>query len=118
VAAEADPNTKLLRLVLVAVLCAALLVAGIFAFRATASYVYWNDERHQFQPIAGWMTPRYVAKSWQVRPEVVAGALQFELADGTAHQSLIQLASVRGESLSSVIETLEAAIAADKAAGE
>lgn len=115
---EPELNTKLLRRALIAVLCAALLFVAYFGFSAAASFVYWNDERHQFQPIAGWMTPRYVAKSWQVRPEIVANALQLKLNDGTGRQSLEQLAETQGVDVGALIAALDAAIVAEQTARE
>ena len=112
---HAEGDTKLLRRALIGVLVAASIFIAIFGFRAVASFVYWSDEAHQFQPIAGWMTPRYVGKSWQVPPEVVSDALDLELSGGAGRTSLEQLAETRGEDVSAVIETLNEAIAAHKA---
>lgn len=53
----------------------ALLASAVFLFRFTAGVIYWADPRHVDQPVAGWMTPRYVARSWSVPPEVVDTAL-------------------------------------------
>jgi hypothetical protein len=112
-----DPgdDAKLLRRVLIGVLAAATIFIAIFSVRAVASFIYWQDAAHQFQPIAGWMTPRYVAKSWQVPPEVVSGALGLEMSGGAGRASLEQVAEARGEDVAAVIESLDAAIAAHRA---
>lgn len=112
-----DPgdDAKLLRRVLIGVLAAATIFIAIFGFRAVASFVYWQDAAHQFQPISGWMTPRYVAKSWQVPPEVVSGALGLEMSGGAGRSPLEQIAEARGVDVAAVIESLDAAIAAHRA---
>lgn len=114
-AKEPEFDRKLLRRVLIGVLTAAVLFITFFGFRTITSFVYWNDEAHQSQPIAGWMTPRYVGKSWRVPPEVVAAALQIELSAGTGRTSLEQIANARGEDLTTLIATLDAAISTHKA---
>ena len=57
--------------VFIALLC----VAGFFAFNAIAAAIYWNDERHQDQALAAWMTPRYIGQSYNIPPEVLGPAL-------------------------------------------
>lgn len=67
------------------------------------------------EPIEGWMTPRYVALSWDVPREVVADALGLDLGRGTGPQSLEALAAARGLPVETVVATLEAAIEAHRA---
>lgn len=43
---------------------AALGAAGFFGIRTMSAMVYWMDPAHQEQPLASWMTPRYVAQSY------------------------------------------------------
>lgn len=105
----------MLRRVLIVVLAAASIFVAVFAVRMVASFIYWQDEAHQFQPLAGWMTPRYVSRSWQVPPEVVAGALGDKIEGGTGRTSLEQIAEARGETVETVIAKLEEAIAAHQA---
>ncbi|SDX02217.1 hypothetical protein [Litoreibacter albidus] len=105
-----DKDVVLLRRVLIGVLAVALLGAVVFGVRALASFVYWHDEAHQSQPIAGWMTPRYVGKSWQVPPEVIADALALRLEAGTGRTPLTEIAKARNQDLSVIIDTLQAAI--------
>ena len=93
---EPGDDTKLLRRVLIGVLAAATIFIAIFGFRAVASFVYWQDAAHQFQPIKGWMTPRYVSKSWQVPPEVVPGAPGLEMAGGAGRVVPGEIAQARG----------------------
>ena len=94
-----------------AILGIALMAAGVFGVR---SAVHWLDrpphaERQQL--IASWMTPRYVARSWNVPRTVVLDALGVSqpLPDGPT--SLSWIADMKGESVEQVIEDLETAIA-------
>ncbi|SFR44713.1 hypothetical protein SAMN04488002_1876 [Litoreibacter janthinus] len=111
----AERDLLLLRRALIGILVAAALVAGVFGFRAVASFIYWNDQAHQFEPIAGWMTPRYVARSWQVPPEVVSNALELPLAGGQGRISLDEISQARGADLEAIIMSLHDAISAHKA---
>ncbi|EPX81340.1 hypothetical protein [Litoreibacter arenae] len=113
---DLEQDTKLLRRVLIGVLGVALVFVAVFSFRAVASFIYWNDEAHQFQPIDGWMTPRYVVRSWQVPPKVVSDALGDRIEGGTPRTSLEEIAEARGVEVEEIIAILEAAIAAHRAA--
>ncbi|WP_134012636.1 hypothetical protein [Litoreibacter halocynthiae] len=113
--AEPDHGTKLLRYALIGVLCIALAFIGVFGFRAVASFIFWQDEANQFQPIDGWMSPRYVVRSWQVPPKVVSDALGDRIEGGTPRTSLEEIAEARGVDVEEIIAILEAAIAAHQA---
>lgn len=90
----------------------ALLITLMFLVRFTVSTVMWSDPENLEQPIAGWMTPRYVAKSWQVEPNVVAGALGIEMDGSGRRITLDEIAVAQGQDLDDLILNLEAAIAA------
>ena len=49
----------------------ASLAAAFFAVRLVAAWIYWSDPTHRDAAIEGWMTPGYVAQSWDVPREVV-----------------------------------------------
>jgi hypothetical protein len=57
------------------ILLLALAFGGFFAARTVAFWVYWNDPAHRSQAVAAWMTPGYVAHSWQVPRELVLEAI-------------------------------------------
>lgn len=99
-----------------ALLLAALAVTVFFAVRLTLGWIYWADPAHRDQQIADWMTPRYVALSWQVPPEVVAEALGLSPHQGRP-QSLEAIAQARGERPEALIQAIEAAIARYRAEG-
>lgn len=67
------------------------------------------------QPVAAWMTPRYVARSWHVPREVVMQGLGMTrpLPDGP--MNLAEIAERKGVPVDTVIQDLESAIAAFRA---
>jgi len=96
-------------------LALALVFAGFFAFRAVNGYLYWSDPAHHDQAIAGWMSPRYVANSSHVPPEVVGNALGLD-REKPRRLTLDQLAAERGVAIDVLSRNLEAAIVAWRAA--
>lgn len=89
---------------------AALLLTLVFLVRFTVSTVVWSDPDRLDQPIAGWMTPRYVSRSWQMPPEVVAGALGLE-KDGSGRRLTLEEISIEQDrDLEELVQDLEAAI--------
>lgn len=93
----------------------ATVVTVFFAVRLTVTWVYWSDPSHRDQVILGWMTPRYVATSWHLPPEIVADALGLEV-EKPRRLTLDQLADERGVALADLTTALAAAIAAYRAA--
>jgi hypothetical protein len=100
------------RWLLLAFLAAAAL-AILFALRVAISLEDWPEERDA--DIEGWMTPRYVALSWDVPPDVIASALALT-RDGSGRRiTLDELAEQRGVQVETLAADLEAAIAAFRA---
>ncbi len=97
------------------ILAVALGLSVFFGVRTTASWIYWNDPTHIDQPIEGWMTPRYVAMSWDVPRDVMMDALRIGKS-GEGPPNLERLAEARGIPLETLIAEIEAAIAAHRAA--
>lgn len=88
-------------------------IALLFAIRVAISLQDWPEERDA--DIEGWMTPRYVALSWDVPPEVIVGALSIP-RDGSGRRiTLDELAKERGIPVETLVAALEAAIAAFRA---
>ncbi len=95
----------------------ALLVTVIFAVRSVVFVVYWSDPAHRNQPLEAWMTPRYVAQSYDVPVEVVAEML------AVAHQrqfrpTLRRLARQNGTDLDALKAKLLRDIAIYKSANQ
>lgn len=70
-----------------------------FAFNAVAAAVYWNDPRHQDQPLAHWMTPRYVGQSYDIPPNVLGPALFIDPKDPPRRLRLEDIATANGVTL-------------------
>lgn len=95
------------------VLALALAAAAFFGARTVAAAIYWHDPAHREQPIAGWMPPGYVARSWHVPREVVLDAIGApEMHKPT---SLAELARRQGQPLDTLIGEIDTAIAAYRA---
>ena len=58
---------------LTGVFVVALILATMLAARTVRSAIYWR--LHHQEPIAGWMTVNYVARSYDVPPDVLWKAL-------------------------------------------
>lgn len=102
------------RIALLAFLCA-LALAGFFGVRTTASAIYWADPAHSNQPLAGWMTPRYVAQSYRVPPEAVFGAFFVDPDAPRRRRSLDRIAADNGVTLDVLQDRVDAAVAAWRA---
>jgi hypothetical protein len=93
----------------------ALALTLFFAIRAATFALYWADPAHRNQPIAGWMTPRYVAHSWALPPKVLRAALGPAAPEPGDRRTLADLARDTGIPLETLIADLEAAAAAHRA---
>lgn len=96
------------------ILSLAFAIAGLvtlfFLVRFAASTMVWTDPALQNQDIAGWMTPRYVSRSWQVAPEVVASGSGVEMDGSGRRLTLAEIAAAQGRSVDDLIAELEATI--------
>lgn len=90
----------------------ALLAVGFFGARALtfAVTLAWRAE----QPVAGWMTPRYVQRTYDLPREVVAGILHVD-EEGEARMPIDALARAQGRPLDEILAEIEAAVAAQDA---
>jgi hypothetical protein len=106
------------------VLSAFVLAAAVFCYFAattTMSMIYWMDPAHQDQPLAGWMTPRYVSHSYKLPPEIVGPALSIVKGDMLKRQSLDAIAAAKGMTMDEMqdsIDTTAAVFRASKDAGK
>lgn len=94
----------------------ALAVMLFFAVRTTLFWIYWNDPAHRNQAIEPWMTPRYIAHSWDVPPKVVGDALGLE--PGGPRITMADLAARDGIGLDEIVAKVMAAILAHRAERE
>ena len=96
-----------------AILAIALVAALFFAVRLGVYTVRWSDPARRDTPVAGWMTPGYVANSWKVPRGLVVDALGL---DGPRRITLDELAVETGIPVDTLIVQVEAAIDAWRAA--
>lgn len=105
------------------VLTLALALMVFFAMRLTFAAVYWSQHRHE--AVEGWMTVRYVARSWEVDPRAILALTGFDLTglDQTGLDqtglppaqgkpvTLEDIAASQGLPVAEVIARVEAAVA-------
>ena len=94
----------------------ALCTLGFFGARSLAATIYWMDPAHQDQPLAGWMTPRYVARSYKLPPEVLGEALFLVKGETPRRISLEALAAENDTTLDALQSRIDAAAAEWRAA--
>lgn len=86
--------------------------ACYFAVNAIAAAVYWNDPRHQDQALAAWMTPRYVAQSYGIPPNVLGPALFLDPTEPPRRLRLEDIAATNGVTLDTLQQRVTQATAA------
>ena len=94
---------------------ALLCVACYFGFNAIAAAIYWNDPRNRDQPLARWMTPRYVAQSYRIPPDVLGPALFLDPTEPPKRLRLEDIADANGVTLDTLQQRITAATAAFRA---
>ncbi|AKI00293.1 hypothetical protein IMCC20628_01577 [Hoeflea sp. IMCC20628] len=88
-----------------------LTLALFFIIRAGVFFVYWQN--HADEPIEGWMTIRYVARSYRVDPKLVHDAVG--LPDtGPDRRPLIRIARDEDLPLNTLATSIIDAIKADR----
>ncbi|MFA8385328.1 MAG: hypothetical protein ACEPO2_06855 [Pelagibaca sp.] len=84
----------------------AVLLTVFFALRLALATLYWSDPAHFQQPPERWMTPGYVARSWQVSPQELATALGLDPNAAPRRQTLDDIAAVQGRPVGTLIAEL------------
>lgn len=97
------------------VILAVSLAAGLYFAGSTIHFLMTRPPIAPEQPVATWMTPRYVSHSWRVPRNVLFDAIDFPRPPPDGPMSLAQLADLRGVPVEQVIAEAEAAIAAHRA---
>ncbi|PJI92100.1 hypothetical protein BC777_0944 [Yoonia maricola] len=92
-----------------------LCLAGFFGFKSVSQFLYWSDPAHQDQAVAGWMTPRYVAQSYRVPPQVIQNALDLAFDGPPRRISLDTLAAEQGLTMAAIQARVDTAVAAWRA---
>jgi hypothetical protein len=99
--------------ILVLVFALALALTGAFTVRLVVSGLHWSNPANRDARIEGWMPLRYVARSWDVPPEVLGAALGLTPGAG---MTVAEIAAARGTGIEGVRADLMAAIGAWRAA--
>ena len=85
----------------------------LFTIRTVVFTIYWSNPAHKNQQIEPWMTPRYVAYSWDLPPEAVARALGLPEPDGPGprlpRRSLQEISEQTGVPIAEMAARVEAA---------
>jgi hypothetical protein len=90
-------------------------LAGYFGARTTAQVIYWADPTHQDQTLAGWMTPRYVARSYNVPPEVMREAFFLDPNGPPKRTSVDAIAAINDVSVAELQSRVDEAVTAWRA---
>ena len=96
------------------VLALALAATLVFGVRSALFWVNRYERIAREQPVAAWMTPRYVAHSWDLPRAAVFEALALDWRDGPPRATLAEIAKDRGVSVQVLIDALDVAIAAHR----
>lgn len=82
-------------------------VTLFFTARFVVFSVYWADPDHRHQAPEAWMTPRYIAHSWDMNPDEIGQALQ---AEKVRHDrpTLDAIAKARGVPVQVVLDEVNA----------
>ncbi len=94
-----------------------LLAIGLtvfFAVRMVLFTIHWSDPARQNQAIEGWMPLRYVARSWDVPPEILGAAVE-RAPEAGSRITVAEIAAASGRSVDDVAADLRAAIDAQRA---
>ncbi len=89
-----------------------------FGFTTLASAIYWMDPAHQDQALADWMTPRYVAQSYQLPRDIIEDVFMLERGVDPPRMRLGQIAENNSMTMDDLQTRLDAAHAAFEAAQE
>ena len=85
-------------------------MTGVFGVRTASQVIYWSDPSKQDQPLAGWMTPRYVARSYDVPPDVMIEALFDGRRPPKERMSIEGIAAAQGVDLATLQTRVDVAV--------
>ena len=84
----------------------ALTITLFFIIRTAVFFVYWSDPAHRNQPLAPWMTPRYIGHSYNLPPEDILLMLGLDEAP-SQRPTLDWIAAQKGVPVPELIHDLE-----------
>lgn len=93
------------------------LLALVFALRLAGLLAWWADPERGNQPVADWMTPRYIQRVYGLDPDALSALLGLP-PHGAPREPLSAIARSRGEDAQDLVARIQAAVeAADTPAG-
>lgn len=98
------------RKVMLAGFAIAALLTAFFLVRAVMFALFWFDPERAMHPVEPWMTPRYIARTYNIPREDLQRILMLG-PEETPRLPLKKLAEAHGVPLSELIAELEALIA-------
>lgn len=90
---------------------AAIAVTVFFAVRLLFFSVYWADPAHRGQRLEEWMTPGFVAHSYDLPPEVVREVLELDAGEGK-RRTLAEVMETSDLTLEEIQQRIDAAVRA------
>jgi len=88
--------------------CGAILAgaaACMFFMKLILFTMYWMDPNHRLQPPEPWMTPGYIARSYDLNPQQIAEFLQ--LGNDREHPiTIAQIANQQGRDIETLLSDL------------
>jgi len=97
-----------------AILGIAMAIVLLLSVRLVAFWIYWADPNHRDQTVAAWMTPGYIAYSWDIPRPAMLEALSGATPRPGRPMSLQDIADANGVGVEDLIVAAEAAIAAHR----
>lgn len=94
------------------------LVLVSFSTSFLADVIHFNDPRHQNEPLKPWMTPRYVALSYDLPRETVFELFELDEDMPDERPRMGRIAIRLGETLPEMTARVRAAAAAQRAAND
>ncbi|MAM60110.1 hypothetical protein [Maritimibacter sp. UBA3975] len=95
----------------------ALVAVVLFTARTVHDAIRWDDYFGHEPEIAGWMTPRYIVRTWNVPPEILAEVLDIEPGEAP-RKTISELAVERGETPPELADRIETVIEAWREGGQ
>ncbi len=89
----------------------------LFTIRTIVFTIYWANPAHHDQPLEPWMTLRYVARSWDLPPDLLAQTLELDPAP-RQRLSLREIAAQKGMTLEELTRRIATAAQTLRGAGE
>ena len=105
--------------ILATLFLAAAALTTLFVVRSIVFMAVWSEPERQRQPVEPWMTPRYVALSWDVPRDDMLALLQLPPGDTDGRrETLAQIAEKQGISPEELIARIDVWLAERDAANK